>query len=238
MSFVLNKRSDGNWRGSWGAIEFTTSHCPPGLQRCLMMSARERRSWAEQPGPQTRVEWFAAMSAAKTLAIRKMGGHARQYQVAHHPSGRPVLVRLGRRTPLHLSLSRRAGLGCAALGPVPLGIDIEQATSDDRDIISMLASPGEFDMIQHFCDYLHTPVSSVVLCIKESVLKCLGLAITKPRYQVVLREVRTSGSSHPKVGGFSVESLSNGIFFQGFLARLDDHILSVSTVTGFNCLTL
>ena len=162
------------------------------------------RDLDERPRSAAPARFLERRAVARHLVAEALGVAAEAVAIGHDARGAPVVLHPGAAS-LHISLSARAGAFAIALSPDPLGIDIESAAFDPRDIPWNVLHKEEQAMLHRL------PAASLAQAFlrlwtaKEAVLKLLGAGLLHPPEQICITPERN--------GTFAIDS--PGIDFAG-----------------------
>lgn len=149
-----------------------SAHRAHGIDRVL--SQDERRRLEAQPVAH-RAEWRAGRVALKLAAAPHCRKPWHRVRTGHDTAGRPCLPDFPR---LHCSLSHTALLAVAAVGSLPVGVDVERVRPRSRSLLRYIASADELDLFN--VGSTSEQLVTAVWTIKEAALKSGGWGLSIP----------------------------------------------------------
>ena len=151
-------------------------------------------------------------TAARLAAAEAAGQPPEAVRLVVAADGAPELPDL----PLHLSIAHsgreKQHLGAAAVGPQPLGLDVERIRPVRPDLYTRLLSPAEHPLLE----VLHPdPSAAQVLAwsLKEAVLKGLRTGFRRPAQSVRLVEAAEGFAEAEADGRWALRYARRGPFW-------------------------
>ena len=200
---------------------------PPADLRLAMAHAAEVPGDDGWLGPRERALLLGLRSAPRRadfrlgrLAARRLLG---EVEVLSEPSGAPRAWSGGRRLPLALSLSHRAGLAvCAACAGVDeLGVDLELIEPRSAGFVRDYLTAAEQEAVAGADD--PALAANLVWSAKESALKALGAGLTRDTREL---EAKIGVAKSPW-GDLAVDDLASGRRFAGWWRALGPRVLTL-----------
>ena len=134
--------------------------------------------------PKRRREWLGGRMAAKKLLEERTGIKKDQIELLPNTRGKPEPYYLKKRLPYELSISHSGEYAAAAIGKVPLGLDLEKVEPRHPAWLAVAFRQEELERFPQDI-FSHTSLWTA----KESVLKALGCGL-----QADLWDISLSGS--------------------------------------------
>lgn len=180
-------------------------------------------------GPAVRRDWTAARVALKRLAADCLGESPQGLSVEYEVGGRPVLFCNSRPAAVHISLAHASGWGAAALAQDPVGVDLELVRESNVRIRPYLGQGREYTRLEAAVDGSAREglAETILLCLKEAALKCLGTGLRLPREQVTLLAAEAMKTDKGLLC-FQAEATESGARLTGAVWAPGEAILSLA----------
>lgn len=167
--------------------------------------------------PSVRRNWLLGRLATK-IAAESLWPES-EMEVVRGPQGRP-LFGFGRRVGRHVSISHTGGAALAAVGEIPVGVDLERAERFlSQRVLGFAFSPAELELIPGGGGFIgpgdspdsgdssgraNFPWALALWCAREAAAKSRGLGLLNH-----LRQVRVTGADWP-AGQLTVDWVGEG----------------------------
>ena len=145
------------------------------------LDAAERTRLARFAFPQDRLQFAAGHSLVRAALTRRLGAPPERWAFTAGPWGRPEL-----RAPagqpgagLGVSLSRRRGLVACALGPLALGVDVEDTRRPVEGVAEAICTPAELAHLAALAPARRAVGLFALWTLKEAWLKALGTGLSQ-----------------------------------------------------------
>lgn len=193
-----------------------------------MFQPNETACLQELANEAVRRDWLTARTALKFLAAEVIGGPCKRFQVVNRADGRPVLMVDSKTADQHISLAHTGGWGGAAMGTGPVGIDLEFEDESNSRLRQYIGEEEEFSRLKAALGRAeYRSVETILFCIKESALKCLGLGLTIPCGQIRLIEA-WSCDKNLGLAGFRAKAVDSGLALSGVVLGRGDLIVGLA----------
>ncbi|MHA7682637.1 4'-phosphopantetheinyl transferase family protein [Cupriavidus sp. PET2-C1] len=162
-------------------LEALAAQCPghacAGWPASAWLHAEELSRLQAFPMRKRRIEWLGGRLAGKQ-ALRVLQAHrrspgteaAREWHIRNGEDGRPVFAGKA----VHLSISHGRRIAMAAVGEVPVGIDVEGFDALRARSLDTLLWPSEVRVMRRALGALPTEARAFLWCLKEALFKAFG----------------------------------------------------------------
>jgi len=144
---------------------------------CAMLSTPERERAARLRRNVDRDAFIAAHAGLRKLLARELGMQPAALAFSRGPDGKP---QLRADSALHFNLSYRQGWAMCAIGPVPVGVDIERcvALNEWPQLLAQVATVAERDAFEGLPESRREAAFFRLWVRKEAWLKALGIGLS------------------------------------------------------------
>lgn len=168
--------------------------------------------WLELPTDVTRT---ARREAQRTVS-RQLIQQLLPVPLAYHRLGQPYFPS---QPQLGVSVSHTYQLVMVALGPGPLGIDVEQVHPHDLDAIRRAFTPAEWHLLQALSAQERQRLGWQLWTAKEAVLKLVSCGLTQAPRQVEVLDLK-HGRACYQTQLYQLTPLALPATYVGFLAQV------------------
>lgn len=187
--------SDERVHVAWRGVEALAAGMPAPAG---WLSASEQGRLARLVSPRRRAQFLAARWLARLLLSRAHGGDPLGWRLSAPEQGPPSLENGEAGSALHVAISHSGSFAACAVGPQPLGLDIE-APGRERDtegLAALCCGAGELALLRQAPPEGRVALFYAFWCAKEAWIKRHRQAVAPARLrQIELSLVREPASA-------------------------------------------